>query len=91
MYEGKSIDDLIEAGWYVLDSNFDEIAVRSWRDRALICLTDLLGPEHVYTQQFADWVRHGERVNLMAAGGVLVAAKEIALKALSVADDAHLH
>jgi hypothetical protein len=90
MHEEKSIDDLIEAGWYVLDSDFDETALRNWRDRALICLTSLLGDEHVYTQQFSDWVKHRERLNVMAAGGVLVAAKEIALKMRSTEDD-HLN
>ncbi len=91
MYEEKSIDDLIEAGWYVLDSNFDETALQNWRDRALTCLTKLLGPEHVYTQQFNDWVRNREKLNVMAAGGVLVAAKEIVLKTRSISDNAREH
>jgi hypothetical protein len=91
MHEEKAIDDLIEAGWYVLDSNFDETALQNWRDRALICLTKLLGQEHVYTRQFSDWVEHRERLNLMAAGGVLVAAKEIVLKTVSASGDTHLH
>jgi hypothetical protein len=91
MHEQKAIDDLIEAGWYVLDSNFDESALKNWRERALVCLTDLLGHEHVYTQQFSDWVKHRERLNLMAAGGVLVAAKEMILKTISTSEGAHLH
>lgn len=91
MYEEKVIDDLIEAGWHVLESNFDETALQNWRDRALICLTKLLGQEHTYTQQFSDWVTQREEVNLMAAGGVLVAAKEVMLKTLSASKEAHLH
>ena len=80
MLKEKLIDDLIEAGWCVVDTYFNETAFRNWRERALICLTDLLGPEHVYVQQFNDCLRQSEKLNLMAGAGVLVAAKEIALK-----------
>ena len=76
----KLIDDLIEAGWRVPDTNFSEAAFQNWRERALICLTDLLGPEHVYVQQFNDCLRESEKLNLMAGAGVLVAAKEMARK-----------
>ena len=84
MYQERLIDSLIEAGWHVLDTDFDETALRNWRELALICLTDLLGSDHIYVQQFTDWVRQRERVNLMAAGGVLVAAKEMVSKMRSV-------
>ncbi|MGO9566869.1 MAG: hypothetical protein ACLP5H_04940 [Desulfomonilaceae bacterium] len=84
MHQERLIDNLIEAGWHVLDTDFDEAALRNWRELALICLTDLLGSDHVYVQQFDDWVRHREKLNLMAAGGVLVAAKEMASKMKSV-------
>lgn len=80
MLKEKLIDDLIEAGWCVLDTYFSEAAFQNWRERALVCLTDLLGPEHVYVQQFNDCLRQSEKLNLMAGAGVLVAAKEIAAK-----------
>jgi hypothetical protein len=63
------IDNLIEAGWGVLDSDFDLVAFQRWRCRALDCLTALVGPDHVYTRQF------GKR-DLLVAGGILSAAKE---------------
>ncbi len=78
MYRERLIDNLIEAGWHVLDTDFDETALRNWRELALTCLTDLLGSDHIYVRQFTEWVREREKVNLMAAGGVLVAAKEMA-------------
>jgi len=89
MYEERLIDDLIEAGWYVLDTDIDETAFQNWRKRALLCLTDLLGPEHVYVLQFNDWIRHRGKLNLMAAGGVLAAAKEVAFGQRSAAGRVH--
>jgi hypothetical protein len=84
MYQERLIDNLIEAGWHVLDTDFDETALQNWRELAHICLTDLLGSDHIYVQQFTDWVRQREKVNLMAAGGVLVAAKEVVLSMKTV-------
>jgi hypothetical protein len=76
MLEEKLIDDLIEAGWYVLDTNFDETAFRNWRERALCCLTNLMGPDHHYTQSFQSWVQGHDKNNVLTGGGILSAAKE---------------
>jgi hypothetical protein len=84
MHQERLIDNLIEAGWHVLDTDFDETALQNWRELAHICLTDLLGSDHIYVQQFTDWVRQREKLNLMAAGGVLVAAKEVVSNMKSV-------
>jgi hypothetical protein len=73
--EGR-IDDLIEAGWFVLDSDFDPVAFQHWRQRAFDCLSAVVGPDHVYTRHFATFVRQGGKVDLLAAGGILSAAKE---------------
>jgi hypothetical protein len=89
MYQERLIDSLIKAGWHVLDTDFDEAALRNWRELALICLTDLLGSDHIYVQQFTEWVRQREKVNLMAAGGVLVAAKEMVSKMKTVSRSVH--
>jgi hypothetical protein len=53
----KRIDDLIEAGWFVFDSDFDAIAFQQWRRRVFDCLTAVVGPDHVSTRQFANFVR----------------------------------
>jgi hypothetical protein len=70
------IDDLIKAGWGVLDSDFDPVAFQRWRRRAFDCLTAMVGPEHAYTRHFANFVRQGGKTGLLAAGGILSAAKE---------------
>jgi hypothetical protein len=72
----QRIDDLIEAGWGVLDSDFDPVAFERWRRRAFDCLTAVVGPDHVYTRHFEDFVRQGGKKDLLAAGGILSAAKE---------------
>jgi hypothetical protein len=70
------IDELIEAGWGVLDSDFDPVAFQRWRRSAFDCLTALVGPDHVYTRHFENFVRQGGKPGLIAAGGILSAAKE---------------
>jgi hypothetical protein len=72
----KRIDDLIDAGWHVLDSDFDVTAFRQWRERAVDCLDSLLGPDHTYSRHFRDYVNRQEPKSILAAGGILTAAKE---------------
>ena len=72
----QRIDDLIEAGWGVLDSDFDPVAFQRWRRKAFDCLTAVVGPDHVYTRQFANFVRQGGKTDLLAAGGILSAAQQ---------------
>ena len=65
----ESIDDLIEAGWCVLDSDFDPIAFHRWRRSAFHCLTDMLGPDHYYTRHFGNLLRQGEKVEELSCSG----------------------
>ena len=81
MLAEKRIDDLIEAGWHVLESDFDPRAFQVWRDRAFDCLTTLLGSKHEYTLRFANYVRQAERIDTLAGGGILNAAKQEISKA----------
>ena len=69
------IDELISAGWRVVDSDFDPVAFKHWRLKAFECLTAMVGPDHVYTKYFEQFVKQGDKANVLAAGGVLVAAK----------------
>ncbi len=71
------IDDLIEAGWGVLDSDFDLIAFQRWRRKAFDCLTAVVGPDHVYTRYFANFVRQDGKTDLLAAAGILSAAQKV--------------
>jgi hypothetical protein len=40
----KQLDKLIEAGWFVLDSDFDPEAFADWRRSALVCVAALAEP-----------------------------------------------
>ena len=70
--EGK-IDALIEAGYDVLKSDFDEAAFLHWRIRAYECLEALLGPGHMYTEHFRYNMKHSEATTLLSGVGVLAA------------------
>ncbi len=72
----QQLDDLIKAAWGVIESDFDSIALQHWRLRAFDCLTAMVGPDHVYTRHFENFVRQGGTTDLIAAGGILSAAKE---------------
>ncbi len=71
----NKIDALIQSGWDVLDSDFNADAFKRWRTMARDCLTTLVGPEHVYTQFFDDWVRSADGKDLMTGEGILIAAQ----------------
>jgi hypothetical protein len=72
----KQIDDLIEAGWHVLDTDFDAVALRHWKTQAFACLTALLGPDHQYTVSFENYVKDEDKKAILTGGGILSAAKE---------------
>ena len=55
----QRIDNLIAAGWYVLDSGFDRTALQHWRVQAFHCIHDVLGPDHVTTKHFENLVSFG--------------------------------
>ncbi|MBI5571183.1 MAG: hypothetical protein HY914_14665 [Desulfomonile tiedjei] len=69
------IDALIEAGWHVLESNFDEAAFLHWRTRSYECLKALLGPGHTYTEHFEYNMRQSEAATLLSGVGVLAAVQ----------------
>jgi hypothetical protein len=72
----QRIDELIRAGWGVVESDFDPDAFQNWRQKAFECLNAMFGPDHIYTKYFEHFVQQGGRKNVLAAGGVLVAAKQ---------------
>jgi hypothetical protein len=76
MLVNKPIDDLIEAGWHVLDSNFDEVAFLHWKRQALHCFSALLGPDHRYTEDFRNYVKQVEKENARAGGCLSTATME---------------
>ncbi|MDD3471146.1 MAG: hypothetical protein PHS86_00035 [Syntrophaceae bacterium] len=60
MSQDKRLENLVEAGWHVIDSEFDRKAIMFWRRSAFEFLEELLGPEHVATQSFLLCLRHSE-------------------------------
>ena len=69
------IDELIKAGWGVVDSDFDPEAFKHWRLKAFECLTAMFGPDHIYTKYFEHFVKQSDRTNALAGEGVLFAAE----------------
>lgn len=76
MYTDKPIDDLIRAGWEVIESDYHAIAFQNWRQKAFDCLVQLMGPDHTYTQYFAHHIRQSGINDLLAGAGILSAARE---------------
>jgi hypothetical protein len=64
------------SGLGVLDSDFDPIAFHQWRRRAFDCLSKMVGPNHPYTRHFGNLVQKGARTELLAAAGILSAARQ---------------
>lgn len=75
IYQGQ-FDDLMQAAWEVIESDFDEAAFMTWRKQALLFLSDLVGADHPYTLSFQDYVQHAEALSVLAGKGLLVAARE---------------
>jgi hypothetical protein len=71
----QQLDELIEAGWNVLETDFDPVAFIRWKEKAVSCLATLLGPEHHYTTNFSDYVSAETNKSVLIGGGILTAAK----------------
>lgn len=41
----QQLTKLVEAGWHVIESDFDTAAFLTWREAAVKCLNELMGPE----------------------------------------------
>jgi hypothetical protein len=52
------IDELIKAGWSVVDSDFAPEAFKHWRLEAFECLTAMFGPDSIYTKYFEQFVNN---------------------------------
>lgn len=72
----KQIEQLIEAGWHVLNSDFEENSFHQWREQAYKYIVATLGADHPYAVYFRRYVKHSKREDLLAGGGILSATKE---------------
>jgi hypothetical protein len=73
----KQIDTLIEAGWGVIESDYDEEAFHVWRSRAVECLTSLVGVDHAYTRRFRVSLIRPSVSKVLSGVGVLNAAAQL--------------
>jgi hypothetical protein len=76
MLELNAIDEVIDAGWQVLETDFDPVAFMKWQRRAYECVLVLLGPDHKYSLFFEQFVNGDNRGSLLTGPGILAAAKE---------------
>jgi hypothetical protein len=75
------LNDLINAGWSILENGFDLQAFLVWKQLSFACLVGLLGPLHFYAQNFNRFTSEPSPQGLLAAEGILAAAKEAIAKA----------
>ncbi|MDQ7784141.1 MAG: hypothetical protein RDU20_14750 [Desulfomonilaceae bacterium] len=71
----QQIDDLINAGWDVLESDFDESTFLRWRRHAYACVSELVGAEHPYAEHLRVRIGGVEPSTVLADVGVLTAAR----------------
>ena len=72
----QKFEDMIEAGWGVMERGFNEDAFLQWRIRAFDYLTEIMGPHHLYTQYFGDKGLEAKAMSVLSGTGVLCAARE---------------
>ena len=70
----KQIDMLIEAGWEVLETDFNEQAFRIWRERVYECISALVGKDHPYSKHFEHNLARTKHTIVLSGVGVLNAA-----------------
>jgi hypothetical protein len=75
------LNDLINSGWSLLENGFDLQAFLAWKQLSFACLAGLLGPLHFYTRNFRRFTEEGSPKGLLAAEGILTAAREEIAKA----------
>lgn len=76
MHTDKPFDELIRAGWEVIESDYHSAAFQNWRQKAFDCLVDLMGPDHVDTRYFEHHIRRTGKSDVLVGAGLLGAARE---------------
>jgi hypothetical protein len=65
MCNEKRLDALIEAGWHVIDTEYDKRALYFWKKKAYDFLENFVGPDHVSTQGFRNYILSLEDAGLI--------------------------
>jgi hypothetical protein len=71
----KRLDALIDAGWDVLESDFDERVFLRWRKQAYECVSQLVGKDHPYAERLKAKIFSAEPSTALADVGILTAAR----------------
>jgi hypothetical protein len=71
----KVLDDLIDAGWQVIESDFDPNAFITWRKCARDYVVTLMGPDHPYAQFLDEFLDKEAKTSALAVAGILEATK----------------
>lgn len=72
----KKINDLIQSVHEALEQEVDVATSGEWKIECMEYLEKNLGPEHYYTQYFANYMKEIDQQALCTGRGILVAAKE---------------
>ena len=76
MLTGECLDGLIEGAWRIMGGGGETEVFEPWKENCLKCLSLLMGADHHYTHRFKSYVQHPDSLSLLAAGGLLEAARE---------------
>ena len=71
----EAFEALVEAGYQVVETDFDENSFRKWRQKAINCIAALLGAEHPYTRSFSEHVLRRDLNSLFLGRGLVYATK----------------
>ena len=72
----ETLIELIDTAQAMLNAGFDLDTFLHWRHLAFLCLLGLVGPLHFYTRRFRQLKNEPSPQNLLAAAGILEAARQ---------------
>ncbi len=71
---------LVESGYQVVASDFDESAFKMWRKRVIDCIASLLGVDHPYVYSFSECVLRQDSNSLFLGRGLIDATRREVLR-----------
>ncbi len=76
MLAQRRIKDLIEAGWCIVDAPDNDHRFAQWKQQALDCLIQLVGPDHAYISYLRESFGRAGKLSVLSGTGILDAARE---------------
>lgn len=71
----KQIEDLIEDGWNVIESDSDSAALRDWKRKVSDAFKTIVGPDPTHSTFCGSSPQTGGGLSVPARAGLLVATK----------------